>query len=140
MAHLVNQALGFLSQYKLWLIGGAALIFAALFVQDKFNDYVEAERLEARTEAVAECNTTQLEEDKRVLEQRLADAEAANLQLRNDLNDQEADRRAQQAFIRSLQGQLQDFDDDDISDRTRRFMELMSERAERFYDDPILEE
>ena len=96
-------------------------------------DAVSDARLEARTEAVAECNTTQLEEDLRLANLKTEAAENRADNLAGELADREQEARERDAFIRNLQNDLDQFEDDVISDRTRAFMTILSNRSSQYH-------
>lgn len=134
MVHLVGRrALTFLGGIKWYLAAGAAalaLIGGGLYAADQ---YVEGERDEARSAAISECNSVQLEEDLRAAEKRATRAEARLSDLSNELQTQRQESAELQAFVDSLQGDLSQFDDGELSERSRQFVSILSERA-RSYD------
>lgn len=97
-------------------------------------DAVHDARTLARETAVAECNTTQLEEELRLANIKAEAADARADELAEELADREQEARERDAFIRNLQDDLEDLEDDNISERTRAFMTILSNRSSQYYE------
>lgn len=95
-------------------------------------DAVHDARTLARETAVAECNTTQLEEELRLANLKAQAAEDRADTLADELADREAEARERDAFIRDLQDNLDGLEDDTISERTRAFMTILSNRSAQY--------
>lgn len=116
-----------------WIQAGLiALVLSAATVWHL--DAVDDARTLARETAVAECNTTQLEEDLRLANLKAQAAEDRADDLAGELAGREAEARERDAFIRDLQGNLDQFEDDAISERTRAFMTILSNRSAQYHD------
>jgi hypothetical protein len=98
-------------------------------------DAVHDARTLARETAVAECNTTQLEEELRLANVKAEAADARANELAGELADREREARERDAFIHNLQSNLNEFEDDSISERTRAFMTILSNRSSQYYED-----
>lgn len=98
-------------------------------------DAVHDAEVAGRTEAVVECNTTQLEEDLATATLRAERAEKRSRDLATELEARQMELLERQQFIADLESQLEDFEDGRISDRTRQFMYILEQRS-RQYNDP----
>lgn len=135
---MLSKLLGFLGGIKWWIGGISAAIALLLGVWWGFNAYVdgvanEAAR-QARIEAVNECNTVQLEEDLRAAEERASQAEKRLRDLNAELANRRAENQELQEFIDSIPDRVSEFDDDELSDRSRQFVRILSERAAQYHD------
>lgn len=126
----------FISSHRIAFIAGVILVMASAitFAVASFNSHIDDVRLEARTAAISECNTVQLEEDLRNAEQRNALLAARIKEIENERGISEAERRDLQRFINSLDATLANTQDGAISERTRLFMTLLSQRSEQYHE------
>lgn len=118
---------------KLIIVGTASLAIlaaaGAYHLDARHDAYVAGEAA-----ATAECNTTQLEEDLRLAEKRIAAANQRNATLAGELQSRQREITERDNFIRSLEGDLSQFDDGALSDRSRAFMTILSQRSAQYHD------
>jgi hypothetical protein len=134
MKTILSSVSSWFSEYKVIIIVGVLVttIGGAIFA---FNSHVDSVRLEARRVAIAECNTTQLEEDLRAAEVRNDTLQARIKEIEVERNLSEQERADLQRFIDGIDRSLGDTQDGEISERTRLFMTLLSQRSARFHED-----
>lgn len=86
------------------------------------------------SEAVAECNITQLEEDLRLANQRETDLKNRNSELLAELDERDRENAERERFISSLQAELANYSDGELSDRSIAFMTILSQRSSVYHD------
>lgn len=126
----------FISGHRIAFIAGLLLVLASAstFAVMSFNSHIADVKLEARTVAIAECNATQFEEDLRVAQANNILLLARIKEIENERNLSERERADLRRFITSLDPLLADAPDGEISERTRLFMTLLSQRSEQYHE------
>lgn len=99
------------------------------------NNEVSTAASEARIEAVAECNSVQLEEDLAAANLRIENMQKLNVALEDELEIRSAENAERDEFISDLEERLDTFEDGRLSDRTREFVSILSERARQYHDE-----
>lgn len=87
------------------------------------------------SEATATCNITQLEEDLRLANIREADLKVRNSELEAEAALREQENLERERFINQLQGELESYEDGDLSPRTQAFMTILSQRSRVYHNE-----
>ncbi len=129
---ILPHLIGNWGRYALAAGLAAGLVTAKL----TFDGMIDAAEQRGRVEAVEECNTVQLEEDLLNAQALLEQAEKRNIDLREELDIQREETEDQRQAFEDLERQLVGLEDGAISERTIRFVEILSARSAQYQSQP----
>ena len=136
---LLEFGLGFVKDQWGWFAAvGVALTLmasAVLWHNNEVSSAASEAAAAARSQAVTECNSIQLEEELAAANLRIENMEKLNIALEDELETRSEENAEREEFISELEDRLDTFEDGRLSDRTREFVSILSERARQYHDE-----